>query len=65
MLLLKGSLFVFMVLLITVRTTPKFRVFAEFVLFTWSWSTGDSLGWNECLCGMMLSGVDLGGSAAC
>jgi hypothetical protein len=59
MLFLKGSLFVFMVLLVTVRTIPKFRVFAESVLYAWSWSTGNFLGWNKCLCGMMLAKLTL------
>jgi peptidoglycan/LPS O-acetylase OafA/YrhL len=55
MFLLKGSLFVFMVLLVTVRTTPRFRFFAEFVLYAWSWSTGDFLVGTNVFAGMMLA----------
>jgi peptidoglycan/LPS O-acetylase OafA/YrhL len=59
MFLLKGSLFVFMVLLVTVRTTPKFRAFAEFVLYAWSWSTGDFLVGTNVFAGMMLAELTL------
>jgi peptidoglycan/LPS O-acetylase OafA/YrhL len=55
MFLLKGSLFVFMVLLITVRTTPRFRIFAELVLYVWSWSIGDFLVGTNVFAGMVLA----------
>ena len=55
MFLLKGSLYVFIVLLVTVRTTPRFRFVAEFVLYAWSWSTGDFLVGTNVFAGMMLA----------
>jgi peptidoglycan/LPS O-acetylase OafA/YrhL len=55
MFLLKGSLFVFTVLLVTVRTTPRFRFLAEFILYAWSWSTGDFLVGTNVFAGMMLA----------
>jgi peptidoglycan/LPS O-acetylase OafA/YrhL len=55
MFLLKGSLFVFLVLLITVRTTPRFRIFAELVLYAWSWSIGDFLVGTNVFAGMILA----------
>lgn len=39
--LFKGSLYVFITLLATVNTTPHFRLFAEVVLYIWSWAVGD------------------------
>lgn len=39
--LFKGSLYVFMTLLATVNSTPKFRLLAEAILYMWSWAIGD------------------------
>ena len=55
MFLFKGSLFVFIVLLVTVRTTPRFRFVAELLLYAWSWSTGDFLVGTNVFAGMMLA----------
>jgi len=55
MFLFKGSMLVFMVLLVTVRTTPRFRLLVELVLYSWSWSTGDFLVGTNVIAGMMLA----------
>ena len=56
MFMLKRSLLIFVVLLTTVRTTPRFRFFAESMLYAWSWSIGGLLvGANE----MMLVGLTM------
>lgn len=39
--LFKGSLYVFMVLLATNRTTPRFRFLVYAILYIWSWSIGE------------------------
>ena len=53
--LLKGSMLVFMVLLITVRTTPRFRLLVEVFLYTWSWLRGDFLVGTNIFAGMILA----------
>lgn len=55
MFLFQGSMLVFMVLLVTVRTTPRFRFLAECILYAWSWSTGDFLVGTNVIAGMMLA----------
>lgn len=39
--LIEGSMYVLLALLATIRTTPRFRMFAEGFLYIWSWCTGD------------------------
>ena len=41
--LFEGSMYVFIALLATIRTTPRFRFFAEAFLYFWSWCTGDCM----------------------
>ncbi|KAL9617107.1 MAG: hypothetical protein Q9160_008097 [Pyrenula sp. 1 TL-2023] len=53
--LFKGSLYVFMVLLATNRTTPRFRVLVYAILYTWSWSIGECLVGTNVFFGMFLA----------
>lgn len=39
--LLKGSVYIFMTLLVTTNTSTRFRLFAEAGLYIWSWCVGD------------------------
>lgn len=41
--LFRGSMFIFMVLLATVNTTPAFRITADVLLYLWSWISNDSM----------------------
>lgn len=53
MFMLKRNLFVFIVLLITVRTTSRSHFFAEFMLCAWNWSIGGFLVGANVFAGMM------------
>jgi peptidoglycan/LPS O-acetylase OafA/YrhL len=53
--LFKASMLVFVVLLVTVRTTPRFRLFTELILYAWYWSTGEFLVGTNVIAGMMLA----------
>ncbi|KAL1998898.1 hypothetical protein VTN02DRAFT_5402 [Thermoascus thermophilus] len=53
--LFKASLYVFMTLLATVNTTPRFRLLAEAILYLWSWAIGDGLVGLNVFAGMILA----------
>ncbi|KAI9737035.1 MAG: hypothetical protein M1834_000625 [Cirrosporium novae-zelandiae] len=57
--LFKGSVLIFMTLLATINTTPKWRVFAEIGLYSWSWYMGDCLVGMNVYAGMILAELSM------
>ncbi|KAJ5950317.1 uncharacterized protein N7479_008730 [Penicillium vulpinum] len=53
--LFRGSLYVFMTLLALVNTTPRFRLCAQMVLYTYSWATLDGTVGTNIFAGMILA----------
>ncbi|KAJ9257457.1 hypothetical protein DTO212C5_8906 [Paecilomyces variotii] len=57
--LFKASLYVFMTLLATVNTSPRFRLTAEIILYMWSWATNDCIVGINAFAGMILAELSL------
>ncbi|KKZ66941.1 hypothetical protein EMCG_07369 [[Emmonsia] crescens] len=53
--LFRGSMFIFMVLLATVNTTPAFRITADVLLYLWSWISNDSIVLINVVAGVILA----------
>ncbi|KAJ5988941.1 Acyltransferase 3 [Penicillium waksmanii] len=57
--LFRGSLYVFMTLLALINATPRFRLCAETLLYSWSWATLDGGVGTNIFAGMMLAELSL------